>query len=320
VIAPVLNFESWFNGGTPADTATLGTPIELNLGGRGIRDMIRLSNGQYVIAAGSYDGTSNPAIYLWSGNATDTAVPAPSFDVTGQDPEALIQVNQGGQLALDQLQVISDDGATVFYNDGIEAKDLPEYNFQKFSSAVVTSSDPIALPLVFTAFTAQRQAANVQLNWTTGIPGNLASFTVQRSGDGVTFSNIATVPAPGVQSAYAYTDVNAPTTVLYYRILATELSGQQALSIIQVVGTSAAASAVQIFPNPVAGGGTFTLITPAAGLKYVSIYNTAGLLVQQAAYTDTSKEISTAGWSAGTYLIRIIMPDGSSVIEKIIVL
>ena len=43
VIAPVLHFESWFNGGAPADTATLGTPIELvNLGGRGIRDMIPL--------------------------------------------------------------------------------------------------------------------------------------------------------------------------------------------------------------------------------------------------------------------------------------
>jgi hypothetical protein len=319
VIAPILNFESWFNGGTPADTATLGTPIELNLGGRGIREMIRLTNGNYVIAAGSYDGTSNPAIYTWSGNATDAPVQATSFDVTGQNPEALIQVNQGGQLALDQLQVISDDGSTVFYNDGIEAKDLPEDNFQKFSSAIITSSDPIALPLVFTSFTAQRQVANVLLNWTTGIPGNLASFTVERSVDGITYSNIATVPAPGVQTAFTYTDVNAPTTALYYRILATELSGQQALSTVQVVGNGSASSAIQLFPNPVVAG-TFMLITPAAGLKQVSIYNAAGFLIQQAAYTDTSKEISTAGWATGTYLIRIIMADGNTVIKEVVVL
>ena len=319
VIAPILNFESWFNGGAPADTATLGTPIALNLGGRGIREMIRLTNGNYVIAAGSYDGTSNPAIYTWTGNAADAPVQATSFDVTGQNPEALIQVNQGGQLALDQLQVISDEGATVFYNDGIEAKDLPEDNFQKFSSAVVSSSDPIALPLVFTSFTAQRQVTNVLLNWTTGIPGNLASFTVQRSADGTTYSNITTLSTPGVQTAFTYTDVNAPTSALYYRILATELSGQQVLSTVQVVGDGAAASAVQLFPNPVAGG-TFTLITPAAGLKHVSIYNAAGLLIQQAAYTDTSKEISTAGWATGTYLIRIIMADGSTAIKEVVVL
>jgi Lamin Tail Domain/Secretion system C-terminal sorting domain len=319
VIAPILNFETWFNNGAPTDTATLGTPIELNLGGRGIREMIRLTNGNYVIAAGSYDGTSNPAIYTWTGNATDAPVQATSFDVTGQNPEALIQVNQGGQLALDQLQVISDDGSTVFYNDGIEAKDLPEDNFQKFSSAVVSSSDPIALPLVFTSFTAQRQVTNVLLNWTTGIPGNLASFTVQRSVDGTTYSNIATLPAPGVQTAFTYTDVNVPTSALYYRILATELSGQQVLSTVQVVGDGSAASAVQLFPNPVVGG-TFTLITPAAGLKHVSIYNAAGLLIQQAAYTDTSKEISTTGWATGTYLIRIIMADGSTAIKEVVVL
>ena len=320
VIASILNFETWFNGGNPADTAQLGAPIELNLGGRGIRDMIRLSNGRYVIAAGMYDGTLNPALYLWSGNASDTAVPAPSFDVSGQNAEALIQVNQNGQIALDQLQVISDDGASVLYGDGIEAKDLPELNWQKFSSAVVTSSDPVALPIVFESFTAQRQTSGypVLLNWTTGIPGSLASFTVDRSRDGASFTDIATIPAPVVQTAYNFIDTGAPATRLYYRIRANQLSGQQTLSTIRAVNGGTSATLIQIYPNP-ASTGTFTLITPAAGLKYVNIYNSAGALIRQLAYTDTAKDISTATWPGGAYLIRITTSDGTTTTQKLIV-
>jgi Lamin Tail Domain/Secretion system C-terminal sorting domain len=319
VIAPIANFESWYNGGAPTGNATIGTPIELNLGGRGIRDIIRLSNGEYVIAAGSYDGTSNPALYLWSGNAADAPSALSSFDVTGQNPEALVQVNQGGQLALNQLQVISDDGDAVYYNDGTEAKDLTQLNFEKFSSAVVTSSDPVALPIVFESFTAQRQNAGALLNWVTGIPDNVASFNVLRSTDGTNFSSIATVAALKSQAAYAFTDANTPTTRVYYRIQATELSGQPALSTVRALNGGGAQPSIQVYPNPVTNG-VFTLITPATGSKTVSIYNSAGLLIQQGTFADTSKDFSTAGWSQGIYLIRVVMADGSTATEKLVVL
>ena len=53
LIAPIFNFETWFNNGKPSGSPTFGTPIELNLGGRGIRDIVRLSNGNYIIIAGN---------------------------------------------------------------------------------------------------------------------------------------------------------------------------------------------------------------------------------------------------------------------------
>jgi hypothetical protein len=280
--------------------------------------MIRLTNGLYVIAAGSYDGTSNPAIYTWTGNAGDVPLQATSFDVTGQNPEALIQVNSNGQLSLDQLQVISDDGATAFYNDGIEAKDMPEINWQKFSSAVVTSSDPVALPVVFVTFTAQRQSTDVLLDWTTGIAGSLSSFTVQRSTDGVTFDDIATIAAPSVETAFTYTDANAPSTRVYYRIRANELSGQTVLSTIRVLDAAGSAASILIYPNPVVSE-TFTLIIPNSGLKTVSIYNSTGALIQQTAFGDTAKDFSTAGWVKGIYILRILLPDGSTSTTKLVI-
>ncbi len=71
-------------------------PLELDLGNRGIRDIIRLSNGNYVIVAGSYDGTSIPAVFRWTGNAADAPLHLPSFDLTGLNAEAAIGVNEGG--------------------------------------------------------------------------------------------------------------------------------------------------------------------------------------------------------------------------------
>ena len=319
VIAPVLNFESWFQSGGTA-TANFGSPIQLDLGGRGIRDMIRLSNGTYVIAAGSYDGTLNPAIYTWTGNATDPAVAQPGFDLTGLNTEGLIGINNAdGTLSLNQLQVITDNGSDVLYGDGTEAKDLTELNWQKFSTSVVTSPVGTPLPAVFISFTAQRESTNADLNWTTGIPGSLTSFSVQRSTDGATFTTNATVTAAiDTQTSYSYIDQNAPATKVYYRIQANERSGQTVLSTIRALDAGNSAASIQVYPNPVVNG-TFTVIIPNTGLKTVSIYNSTGVLIEQTAFGDTAKDFSTAGWAKGFYLLRIILADGSTTTTKLII-
>jgi len=319
VIAPIQNFESWFNNGSPSGTPAISAPIELDLGGRGIRDIIRLSNSKYVIAAGSYDGTQIPAIYTWTGNAGDAPVAQSSFDLTGQNAEAVVPVNQGGQLALDRLQIISDDGDKVFYNDAIAAKDLTQDNFKKFSSAVVLSSGGNVLPVNFEYFTAQRQGPDVQLNWKTGTPGDALSFDVLRSENGTTFTSVQTVPVGKDQSVYAFTDLNALAPRLYYRIRTRELSGQLSYSTIRIVdGNGTNTSLVKVYPNPVING-AFTVNIDQPGIKTVNIYNSVGMLYKQVAFAETSKDISTAGWPGGYYLLRIIMADGSVQTEKIIV-
>jgi hypothetical protein len=321
VIAPVQNFETWFNNGSPLGTPAIGTPITLDLGGRGIRDMIRLSNGNYVIAAGSYDGTQVPAIYSWTGNAGDAPVPQPSFDLTGQNAEALVQINQGNQPALDQLQVISDDGDMAFYGDATAAKDLTSDNFKKFSAVTVLSSGGNVLPVNFEYFTAQRQGTDVLLNWKTGSPAETVSFDVLRSVNGTDFSSIHTVASGRDQSVYTFTDLSTPAQRLYYRIRTKELSGQLSYSTIRIVdapGASLNASLVKVYPNPVTNG-SFTLNIDQTGVKTVNVYNSIGLLIQQLSFGETSKDISTANWSKGVYLLRITLADGTTVTEKIVV-
>jgi hypothetical protein len=120
VIAPILNFESWFNNGAPASDPAFGAPIELNLAGKGIRELIKLSNGSYIIIAGNSGETVSGAIYKWTGIASDAPVQISAPAVETLNAEGAMQIGT----SLTSLQVITDKGGDVLYNDGIAAKDL----------------------------------------------------------------------------------------------------------------------------------------------------------------------------------------------------
>jgi hypothetical protein len=140
VIAPVKNFEKWFNHGAQTGDPLIGDPIELDLGGRGIRDMIRMPNGGYVIIAGSCGSELVPAVYTWTGQAAIAPVLVNSFALTGLNVEGVIPVYEGGQLSLNKLQVLTDNGNDIFYGDTVFAKNLPADNLKKFSSVIRESS------------------------------------------------------------------------------------------------------------------------------------------------------------------------------------
>ena len=63
----------------------------------------------------------------------------------------------------------------------------------------------------------------------------------------------------------------------------------------------------------------FAILVTATGTKTVNIFNSAGILYQQTAFTGTALDIPTSTWPKGFYLLRIGMTDGSIVTEKVIV-
>jgi len=157
VIVPIVNFETWFNNGAPSGSPVFGAPIELDLGGRGFRDMTRLSNGTYVIIAGNPGGAPlTSAIYKWTGKATDAPILVTSTASGVLNMEGVMQMNAGSVLSLTSLQVITDMGDDVFYNDGTVAKDFGDLIYRKFRSDIVTSID-----LTFPEINVQGNSANI---------------------------------------------------------------------------------------------------------------------------------------------------------------
>ena len=130
LIAPLLNFETWFNEGKPVSNPVFGKPIELDLSKRGIRDMIVLSDKSYLIIAGNADAVRNAALYRWSGKENDIPQLLNVPDISAFAVEAAIELTDG------RIQLICDDGSTEWYNDGNAAK-LMDPAFKKFRSVIV---------------------------------------------------------------------------------------------------------------------------------------------------------------------------------------
>ncbi|MGG9962754.1 T9SS type A sorting domain-containing protein [Ferruginibacter sp. SUN106] len=318
VIAPLQNFESWFNNGAPAGNPTIGAPIELDLGGRGIRDIIRLSNGFYILVAGSYDETAVPAVYRWTGISADAPVLLSSFDVTGLNLEGVLQVNEGGVLSLNKLQFISDNGDKVYYGDGIAAKDLVQNNFKKFSSDIIVSSITGVLPVSFEYFSASRQDKNVLLQWKTGQADNLRSFEILRSVNGRDFISVGNIIGASSQSVYSFTDKNIISEKLYYRIKAIEINSTQYLSDIKLVTLRNTNNIISVYPNPVKNN-QFTVSANVPGNKMIHVYFANGNLFTELQFTDNKKDINTSRWAKGFYIIRIVSSEGESTSQKLIV-
>ncbi len=152
LIVPVTNFASLISGnGSTQGSATFGAPIQLDLGGRGIREIRKNANNQYVIIAGPAGDATGVApadfrLYTWDGNPASAPV-LRSADLTGLNVggsfESIVEV-PNSLTNSSQLQLLVDNGTTVFYNDGLAGSDIPDKpNFQKSRSEVVTLGNPI---------------------------------------------------------------------------------------------------------------------------------------------------------------------------------
>ena len=120
--------------------AIFGEPIELDLGGLGIRSIEYWQVYQvYLIIAGAYDGSDQFALYGWSGNRQDTAQKIESINLPVDfRPEAVLFYPNRKT----QFQLLSDDGA-IPRVDGKTCKEIKDDNHleQYFRSLWITVSE-----------------------------------------------------------------------------------------------------------------------------------------------------------------------------------
>jgi len=148
LIVPVQNYAALIAG--TATQATFGAPIELELGGRGIRSIDKGTDGNYLIVAGpagaaSPDVDRNFALFAWDGNPNSAPVELSNDldklrEKTGGSFESTVEV-AGPVKAGTQVQLLLDNGDTLW--DGKTAsKDLPPAE-QKFDGFVVRLGSPL---------------------------------------------------------------------------------------------------------------------------------------------------------------------------------
>jgi len=222
LIAPITNFADLVTG--VATSASIGAPIELDLGGRGIREIKRSSGGDYLIIAGPADTATGTApkdfrLYTWSGNAADAPV-LRSADLTsllaGGSFESIVDL-PASLSSSSQIQLLVDNGDTDFYNNGTAAKELNQNNFKKFRGEWLTLGTPVyTLPvgaLSLSSAYSQNFNSLISSGTTTWANGStLSGWYTSRTGNGT--SIIADAGSSTSGNLYSYGTTNNPDRAL----------------------------------------------------------------------------------------------------------
>lgn len=128
LLAPLLNpNEVVLNSALPR----FGQPLQLDLGGLGIRD-IGLHNGEYLILAGPHGGGNRFALYRWAGGESRPVVFS-TQKFSGFNPEALVFFP--GRPA---PFILSDDGTRL--NQGVPCKELKQESLRSFRALFIEES------------------------------------------------------------------------------------------------------------------------------------------------------------------------------------
>lgn len=159
LIVPVRDFDALVTGAAPgsrpAGSAQFDPPILLDLGGRAIRSIERNRRGQYVIVAGPVQSglgaTTDFRLYGWDGNP-DSA----PFEVAADLAALAVDGAFEGIVAVPdplgpgtELTLVVDNGDSVYYGNGVAAKDLAERRHAKYRSVRVLVDFPPLPDLVF---------------------------------------------------------------------------------------------------------------------------------------------------------------------------
>lgn len=215
LIVPVQNYAALV-GGT-ATQAAFGAPIELELGGRGIRSIDKDTDGNYLIVAGpagaaSPDVDRNFALFAWDGNlATAPVELSNDLDTlrkdTGGSFESTVELT-GPARAGTQVQLLLDNGDTKW--DGSTAsKDLPPAQ-QKFEGFVVRLGTPwvdTAGPVLKTASPATGRVGvnldtSIVLSFNEAIRLGAGNIVLHKADGSVVETFNAASPATRVQLAF----------------------------------------------------------------------------------------------------------------------
>jgi|CXWL01.1.fsa_nt_gi hypothetical protein len=182
------------------------------------------------------------------------------------------------------------------------------------------------LPATGLNLNAALNGNDVQLNWKTLSEANSNHFEIERSTDGINFSQIATKAAAGssyTERNYSLVDANMTGSVYYYRVKLVDFDGQVTYSNVAIVRKSGGIKGVRMFPNPVVNQVNLEF-SNAKGNYVVSVYNQAGqeVINQKTSITSTVQyvTINRNSLSDGSYIVRVRNAENSEVLftEKMI--
>ena len=282
--------ELWSSDGT-ANGTTLVKDINANGDGMSlVEPAYYTTNGIYFSAD---NGSAGNEPWLTNGTSAGTNIVA--------------DINKNGNNGSDPTYLFVYKNQLYFNaSNGGENSDL-----YKINQSLTT------LPVSLVNFTASLQQQSVLLNWITTNEINTARFSVERSTDGIHFSEAGATTALGnsaSQQAYQFNDVGAlqaGSSVLYYRLKTIDKDGNYSYSSVLTVQLQNGVFTFKLSPNPVRNQLTVNFSTGNASHISLRITDANGKQVYQQTYqssqgSSVQQIINAAKFAKGTYFIQLI--------------
>lgn len=177
--------------------------------------------------------------------------------------------------------------------------------------------DDVPLYVEWAAFEATSHNGSVLLEWETTLEVDNDYFSIERSGDGISYRSIGVVEGKGHTNRptkYSFTDSMPLFPHGYYRLKQVDFDGQFDYSSVVYVGQREVPE-VKVYPNPVQSGSSIWIEGVLSSSSSMSIFNNSGQLVfQYQATKDVQNRhqiLLSSELEAGHYIIALETIQGS---------
>lgn len=175
-----------------------------------------------------------------------------------------------------------------------------------------------ALPVSISNFSAVKNGNTVNINWSTSSEINNKGFGIERSKDGINFTQIQFVNANGnstVNKNYTAIDKSPVKGMNYYRLLQVDNDGKQSYSsVASVKFATNDGMGISFYPNPVKSKLTVQLDNISTNAASLTLVNIEGKVVKSTLLnqqnTNTIVSFDVASISRGVYYL--VFKDGQN--------
>jgi len=193
-------------------------------------------------------------------------------------------------------------------------------NVSQFSNWILAANNAV-LPVELSLFQANVFKHSVRLDWTTSTEINNDFFTIERSEDGNTFTELSRLNGAGNSSElnkYSYIDENPLSGRSYYRLKQTDYDGKFTYSEIRSVMFNDHVNSYlkinTVSPNPFDNLFTVKYSLPEAGEVSMILTHSSGKLVSSKKFNSNKGENSFeysegSSLQAGTYILQLVFND-----------
>ena len=320
----ITTYENWVNGHFQTTAGFDNTNVNIS------SNVNFLNNDlSYTQFEGGFDTNIGGNTQVWSFSAGSTQSNNFYGAINGGNP------GQGGFYGATGAKLRTGKGGNVYFlgnHNYNSISDPLKINGQRmYLNAMLTPAltpacvNNTILPVQLNYFAAKKvNNSQVQLNWSTASEQNAREFIIERSADGLHFSELTRVAAVGnssIEIKYNTRDTKPLNGKNFYRLLQTDFDGAKAYSSIVMLNMSITNSSIEVYPNPARGVANININNIPINNSSIQVIDITGKAVINALpVTNNTVKLNISTFQNGTYFVKVFTADGFAIQCKLFVM